>query len=375
MATSLAKTLRLASVGERPIATPSAVRALLECAEISELAKLALEHRMAPWLAAVIASNEETATASRLAPLRQAGAGQTMQTMLLYAEMTKVVGLLNEAEVPVVVLKGPALADTVYPDPALRAYGDIDVLIHETDLPETSAILRERGYVEEHEEHQPHRIHQCHGIFQRKFLHPESGHCVEVHCDHLQIGLEPVSMDEIWNDASEHSFGRAKARLLEQHDLFVQLCVHLNRHGFERLAWFKDLDLMVRAGKLDWEMVVSKARRQGCLDTVSYALYLLQRTLGTPLSPQALAIVQSQGLVSRAFHRMVWKPGAIVALAEQRQHRWRRLVQFAPETGVFRGGLPALLTTGRRSDKLRVLAAAGRERLPLAKRNLSAPDV
>lgn len=363
MATSLAKTLRLASVGDRPFATPSAARALLECVDIADLAKLALEHRMAPWLAAVISSNEETAAADRLAPLRQAGAGQTMQTMLLYAEMTKVVGLLNEAEIPVVLLKGPALADTVYPDPALRAYGDIDVLIHEADLPETSAILRNRGYAEEHEEHQPHRIHQCHGIFQRKFMHPESGHCLEVHCDHLQIGLEPVSMDEIWNDASEHSFGRARARVLEQHDLFVQLCVHLNRHGFERLAWFKDLDLMVRRDTLDWNLVAAKAQKQGCLDSVSYTLYLLGRTLGTPLPPQAREVVETQGLASRAFHRMVWRPAAIVALSEQRQHRWRRLVQFAPETGVFRGGLPALLTTGRRGDKFKVLCAAGRERI------------
>lgn len=367
MAISLAKTLRLASVGERPIATPNAVRALLECDDVAGLAKLALEHRMAPWLAGVIASNEVTAAASHLAPVRQAGGGQTMQTMLLYAEMTKVVGLLNEADIPVVVLKGPALADTVYPDPALRAYGDIDILIHEKDLLQTSEILRNRGYVEEHESNHPHRIHQCHGIFQRKFLNSDSGHLVEVHCDHLQIGLEPVSMDEIWSDATEHSFGRATARVLEQHDLFVQLCVHLLRHGFERLAWFKDLDLMVRGGTLDWELVAAKAQKQGCLDSMAYTLHLLTRVLGTQLPEGAARLVESQGRLSRAFHRAVWNPSSVVSLAEQRQHRWRRLVQFAPETGVFRGGLPALLTTGRRSDKLKVLAAAGRGRLTMVK--------
>lgn len=362
MATSLAKTLRLASVGEQPVATPGAVRALLECDDISGLASLAIEHRMAPWLATVIATNAATASDTRFEPLRQAGRGQAMRTMLRYAEMTKIIGLFNGAEIPVVVLKGPALAETIYPDPALRVYGDIDVLIHESDLRQASDILRHRGYIEDHEDEKPHRLHPSHGIFQRKFLQPVSGHCIEVHCDHLQIGLEPVGMDEIWKDAQEHHFGRARARVLERHDLFVQLCVHLMRHGFERLAWFKDLDLIIRAGGLDWRLVYLKAATQGCLDSVSYTLYLLRKVLGTPLPAYADSLVASQGFVSRAFHRAVWRPSKVVALAGQRQHRWRRLVQFAPETGVIRGGLPALLSTGRKWDKLHVLAAAGRAR-------------
>ncbi len=34
-----------------------------------------------------------------------------------------------------------------------------------------------------------------------------------------------------------------------------------------------------------------------------------------------------------------------------------RLVQFSPESGLLRGGLPAFLTTGRRGAKARVLLA------------------
>jgi hypothetical protein len=355
--TLLPKTLRLASVGERPTATPQAVRALLECPSGEQLALLAYEHRMAPWVAAVIAANPATASASHLAPVREAGTAQTLRTMLLFAEMTAILKLMNDARTAVVVLKGPALADTIYPDPGLRVYGDIDILIHETDLAVTSEMLRRRGYLEEHEDEGAHRLHQCHGIFQRRFRQPESGHVIEVHCDHLQIGLEPKSMDEIWSSAEEHSFGVATARVLERHDLFVQLCVHLFRHGFDRLAWFKDLDLLVRSGTLDWTRIEAKAREQGCRDSVSYSLRLLRKVLGTPLPAAAVALMNRQGRLSLAFHELVWDPKAVTGLAKRRKHRWRRLVQFAPETGMFRGGLPALLTSGRRVDKLRVLAA------------------
>ena len=118
---------------------------------------------------------------------------------------------------------------------------------------------------------------------------------VELHCDHLQIGLEPVGMDEIWGRAIEHRFGGATARILANDDLFVQLCVHLRRHGYERLGWFKDLDLMVRSGRVNWQAVREKATVQGCLDSVSYALWLLPRMLGTPLPREARRLVEAQG--------------------------------------------------------------------------------
>lgn len=289
---------------------------------------------------------------------------QTFRTLALFGEMTSVLCELNERDIPVVVLKGPSLAESIYPDAGLRPYGDIDILIHEANLGAVSAILQGRGYSDKNEESdpEPHRLHECHGIFQRIFINQESGHVVEVHCDHLQIGLEPVSMDRIWAMSTDRSFGRAAARALEDHDMFVQLCVHLNRHGYERLIWFKDIDLMVRSGVLDWGSIESKAREQGCLAAISYTLWLLPQVLDTPMPPEAMRLSRKQGAISRALFKRMWPLERVLLLEPQRQWRFRRLVQFAPETGVIRGGLPSLLTTGRTKDKLRVLFATGSKR-------------
>jgi len=167
-------------------------------------------------------------------------------------------------------------------------------------------------------------------------------------------------MDEIWESSTPVLLGGTSARALEEHDLFVQLCVHLQRHGFGRLIWFKDIDLIIRRGAVDWSTVEAKAAQQGCLDSVAYTLWLLERVLGTPLPAAAQLLVWRQPWLARRLDRMLWPPKSVVALAPQRQWRLRRLVQFAPETGVLRGGLPSLLTTGRRTDKLRVLGAAVR---------------
>ena len=336
--------------------------ALRSCTDLPGLMELAVEHKVAPWLASAIASNPALTTDPKFEAIRQAGTAQMMQSLRLFAELTQLMRLLREQDIQLVVLKGPVIAETYYPDPALRPYGDLDLLIREDDLLAVSGILVARGYAEkngdDHEE--GHRLHKCHGIFQRIFIHRESGRVVELHCDHLQIGLEPVSMDDIWSGSTEVRLGAGTARALEAHDLFVQLCVHLQRHGFSRLIWFKDLDLMVRQGTLNWRLIEEKAGLQGCRDSVAYTLWLLGRMLGTPLPAAAQLLVRRQPRLSKTLDRVLWSPRNVLGLVPQRQWRLRRLVQFAPESGVLRGGLPSLLSSGRRTDKLRVMGAAVR---------------
>ena len=235
---SLPRLLRLATAGTTPHCSERTVAALRDCDDITGLAELAFENKTAPWLAAAIARQPELAGDARFDAIRAAGARQTMDTLALFAELRKMLRLLNEREIKAVVLKGPVIAEAYYPDPGLRPYGDIDLLIHQADLATVSALLVERGYHEKNEEgSDAHRLHQCHGLFQRIFIHEDNTRVIELHCDHLQIGLEPVGMDTIWASSTPVRIGSQTARALEEHDLFVQLCVHLQRHNL----WPADL--------------------------------------------------------------------------------------------------------------------------------------
>lgn len=365
MFADLPTTLRLAIRGSRPNLSPEAVRAIRSCPDLTELGELAESHRVAPWLAAAIANEPSLSALPGLQHIQQAAGRQTFHALRLFAELSHLLVPLNAAGVPVVVLKGPVVAQQYYPDQSLRPYGDVDILIHERDLGAVSDLLSDRGYVEKNglHDHGGDRIHECHGVFQRIYVHESSGLIVEVHCDHLQIGLEPVGMDQIWAGSTPVAFGQGMAGALEPHDLFVHLCVHLQRHGYERLIWFKDLDLMVRDGGLDWAKVAAQAREQGSVGAVSYSLRLLPGLLGTPLPQDAREIAAMQSALSRALYRRIWPPRRIARLEPQRQWRFRRLVQFAPETGLIRGGIPSFLLPGRRKDKVRVLFAQLRGRV------------
>lgn len=67
---------------------------------------------------------------------------------MLLTEMERVVQALNEANIPVIVLKGAVLATTIYPDPALRPMSDVDLLVKPEDLEQAKKLILSLGYYE-----------------------------------------------------------------------------------------------------------------------------------------------------------------------------------------------------------------------------------
>jgi hypothetical protein len=145
------------------------------------------------------------------------------------------------------------------------------------------------------------------------------------------------------------------ALMLGWEDQVIQLSVHAHKHGFERLIWLKDLDLLLRTfgPTLDWRLVETVARAEGATASVWYALELASRLLGTPL-PEEVRRRLRPALPLRVAYRLTW-PAARVADLDGRMRR--RAVQFhAAES--WRGMLPSLVYMGRRDDRSRAIVQA-----------------
>jgi hypothetical protein len=136
--------------------------------------------------------------------------------------------------------------------------------------------------------------------------------------------------------------------MLGPEDQVVQLAVHAQKHGFERLIWLKDIDLLLRAydGRLDWTLIGRIAEREGVRGPVWYALAFARRMLATPVPPAVLNDIRPMSPV-RVLYRLVWPPARIEAL---QGHMRRRAVQFHAADSL-RGMAPALLLLGRRRDR------------------------
>src|SRR2546421_9289447 len=97
--------------------------------------------------------------------------------MLLEWELQGATAALAATNVPVIVLKGPALARTIYAERALRPYSDLDLTVHESDEQQAATALVEHGFTElpfEMEASQRTLVGHLHdaGKFHRMFAGP-----------------------------------------------------------------------------------------------------------------------------------------------------------------------------------------------------------
>jgi len=70
----------------------------------------------------------------------------TARNMLADRQIRMVFDALREAGIASLLLKGPALARSVYPDPAIRQSADIDLLIQPQHIPAAEDVLEKLGY-------------------------------------------------------------------------------------------------------------------------------------------------------------------------------------------------------------------------------------
>jgi hypothetical protein len=285
--------------------------------------------------------------------------GQALSASSLQSTLTRTLAALRDAGIPVIVLKGPVLARTLYPSPALRPYSDVDLTVPEASVAAAGAVLRAAGFQEVvYEAEAARAAHAGHvhegGAFHLKFVESQRGGVVELHGEPLQLGLRPADEAGRWRRAVPVP-GLDGALMLSWEDQVVQLSVHAHKHGFERLIWLKDLDLLLRTfgDGLNWGLVETVARAEGVAASVWYALELASRLLGAPL-PVEVRRRFLPALPLRAVYRLTWPLARIADLDGSMR---RRAVQFhAAES--WRGMLPSLLYMGRRGDRSRAIAQA-----------------
>jgi hypothetical protein len=334
-------------------------RAVREIRDWDSVLSLATRHRVAAYLSrsarcfGLPIPRETASTLQRVLLLNAAN------RLRLESELARVVDACFAASVRTLVLKGPGLARTIYTGRDLRPYSDIDLTISEGDEAAALSAFEALGYVEEAYEaevaRQAHVSHDHgHASFHRMFRSADGAVLVELHLDPLQLGMRPTREAERWQRAQPLP-GVPGALMLGWEDQVVQLSVHAHKHGWDRLIWLKDVDLLLRAhgGSLDWEIVRQTAHAEGVSASVWYTLRLVRTLLGTPVPGAVLASFRPVWPIQLAY-RWVWPTERIANLGA---HMRRRSVQFhAAES--WRGMVPSTVLMGRRTERARLLVSA-----------------
>ncbi|MDX2170755.1 MAG: nucleotidyltransferase family protein [Deltaproteobacteria bacterium] len=255
------------------------------------------------------------ADAERLGPLLHASAGSrgllppalaahvhrryresALRNRLLFDALTSCARALRSAGVPVIVLKGTALAATLYGDAALRPMVDLDLLVHPRHRGVARQVLERLGYVASRPEVHPGALieHESEIDLQKPGAVPTH---VDLHwglfdSPHYQHRIEP---EWLWRTAIALPLGSETVQGLAPAPLVLHLSGHLMlHHGGHGLLWWHDLSEVVvaHADRLDWEELLARARRYDLQLVLRRVLTELAVQWQAPVPPAVLAALQ-----------------------------------------------------------------------------------
>lgn len=273
---------------------------------------------------------------------------------LIHRNMFDLLNRLNAAGIEYMVVKGPAIAFGVYPDPLMRVFNDLDLIIRERDWGKMHTFLEGLGFEQEEELPQPPpKLHPQMVFYETKYLSRSNGLKVEVHYDDiLNAGLAARDVEGFWSRSFWMEARGVKFRVLSLEDQLIHLCAHAHYHCYTRLNWFTDLAFFVRrsAGQLDWKSLLKIVAAEDIPQPVYYSLYYLDKLLGVSVPAFVLEALRPGRLLTR-LHEHYMPEKNVLSMQPMRHPDFS--LYFIP---LYQRLLPTLLLMGRRGDNLRVLS-------------------
>jgi hypothetical protein len=173
--------------------------------------------------------------------LKGAYYANTAKNTYLYKELSAIIDAFNENSVDLIVLKGMALAKTVYSDIGLRQIGDIDLLVKREYLSGAEKTMSDLGYIVDEKRPLEWIKENSHHIC---FIHPGKNIKVEIHW-HITYKAHPVSnftydssfINRCWERAQKTEIFGKEIRTLGPEDLLIHLSLHFMKHRFLSPEW------------------------------------------------------------------------------------------------------------------------------------------
>lgn len=192
-----------------------------------------------------------------------------IQNLVRSRELGHCLRALASAGLPVIVLKGTALVETVYGNVALRPMCDVDLLIERPHMSAIHPILHDLGYQLERAETHPGVLaeHENEVAFRKPGTIPTS---VDVHWSLFDSPYyqQRISMDWFWQTAQPRNISGVDERILGPEALIIHLCGHLAlHHTGTGLLWWHDIAeaLTFYAADLDWQTLLARTQEYGLI--------------------------------------------------------------------------------------------------------------
>jgi len=209
-----------------------------------------------------------------------------MYNLGMFAELLEVLQSLEREGIKALPYKGPLLAVLAYNRLSLREFCDLDLLVHQRDIPRVYELMIAIGYESAYPWAKTEWINRIPG----EYLFTKHGGTVEVHTpETMRYFPRPLDLSSVLSRVQPMSLAGHELPCIAAEDLLPMLCVHGSTHFWDCLKWICDIAELIRnTAALDWETTKARARELACERMLFLGLYLAKELFQTPL-PEAIS--------------------------------------------------------------------------------------
>lgn len=212
-----------------------------------------------------------------------------VKSLRFSAELVRVVRAFQEVGIEVLAHKGPALAQLLYDDAAMRQYGDLDLLVRSKHVAQAKVVLQELGYDLSLQLTSRQEQAYLHSGYEYVFgLGPERN-LVELQWQILpRFYAIDFNLDAMFGRSVEIVNEGFPLRTLAPSDLMLVLCAHGAKHGWAQIGMLRDIAALARM-RVDWDWIGQNAMRLGIQRIVAMSLHLAHDLFATEI-PASVAL-------------------------------------------------------------------------------------
>jgi hypothetical protein len=230
-------------------------------------------------------------------------------------ELARIVRHFGDRQVPVLPFKGPSLEQSIYGEPGLRSFSDLDLLISPANYQAATRLLEELGYKPSVEFKPSVERFWLRNGYEQLFDSANGKNLVE-----LQWALSPrfysvdLRIEDFMARAQKNIVGGCEMRCLSPEDSTLALSVHAAKHLWSRLIWLVDIAESLKTQNTDHDQVGARAEALGVERMLAVTYWLIKNSLGAKLPEVA--------------ERMISRDAKVEALGEKFADRLAREANY-----------------------------------------------
>lgn len=204
---------------------------------------------------------------------------------------------MRQEKLTALLVKGAALALTVYPDAAARHMSDIDMLVDEKDQARAVRALESRGWLVARDSSRPLST----AMFGEMIVQARAGSMtftVEVHASLDKMVRRPITFADLAEPALPAP-GLSGLAIPAREDHALLVALHASTHEFRHVLAVQDMELLLRSGLDKHELF--RRSQQFRLRSVMFVMLSLLRNLGAASVDDDLVRMFDPGWVRRGL--------------------------------------------------------------------------